>query len=59
MRFVAYLVWEVSDTFNGMMSVPNLIAIINDESGQVFDETNKYLHKKKRSYSLYKEAFNK
>lgn len=52
------LVWEVSDTFNGMMSVPNLIAIMM-MSGQVFDETKKYLHKKKRSYSLYKKAFNK
>lgn len=38
------LVWNISDTFNGLMAVPNLIALIF-LSGQVVKETKRYLNK--------------
>ena len=35
------LVWEISDTFNGLMAIPNLVMLIL-LSGEVFDITKKY-----------------
>lgn len=37
-------VWEISDTFNGLMSIPNLIALIV-LSKEVINETNRYFNK--------------
>lgn len=43
------LVWSISDTFNGLMAIPNLIAIIF-LSGKVFEITNNYIrHQKARA----------
>lgn len=39
------LVWNISDTFNGLMAIPNLIALIF-LSGQVVKETKTYLNNK-------------
>ncbi|MDR1641081.1 MAG: alanine:cation symporter family protein [Clostridiales bacterium] len=39
------LVWDISDTFNGLMAVPNLIAITL-LSGQVVQMTNDFLKKR-------------
>jgi AGCS family alanine or glycine:cation symporter len=39
------LVWDVSDTFNGLMAIPNLIAITL-LSGQVIEGLREYLGKK-------------
>ncbi len=39
------VVWEISDTFNGMMAIPNLIALAI-LSPEVVKETKKYMHKK-------------
>lgn len=41
------LVWSISDTFNGMMAIPNLIALLF-LSNQVVSETKKYLNNKKK-----------
>ena len=41
------LVWDISDTFNGLMAVPNLIAITL-LSGQVATMTKEYLSKNKK-----------
>ena len=38
------LVWSVSDVFNGLMAVPNLIGLLG-LSGIIVSETNKYLNK--------------
>ena len=38
-------VWEISDTFNGLMAIPNLIALIV-LSKEVVGETNRYFNKK-------------
>ena len=40
------LVWSISDTFNGLMAIPNLIALIF-LSRQVVNETKQYLNSKK------------
>ncbi|MBQ7006562.1 MAG: alanine:cation symporter family protein, partial [Oscillospiraceae bacterium] len=40
------LVWSLSDTFNGLMSIPNLVALVV-LSGEVFAVTKKYLSKNK------------
>ena len=37
-------VWEISDTFNGLMAIPNLIALIA-LSKEVVNETNRYFNK--------------
>lgn len=37
-------VWEISDTFNGLMAIPNLIALIF-LSKEVINETNRYFKK--------------
>ena len=37
-------VWTLADIFNGLMAIPNLIAIVA-LSGVVVAETKKYLHK--------------
>jgi AGCS family alanine or glycine:cation symporter len=42
------LVWDISDTFNGLMAVPNLIAITL-LSGKVVQMTREYLDKKRPS----------
>ncbi|MCI8342749.1 MAG: sodium:alanine symporter family protein [Firmicutes bacterium] len=39
------LIWEVSDTFNGMMAVPNLVAVLV-LGGEVVKETKKYFVRK-------------
>ena len=39
------LVWDISDTFNGLMAIPNLIAILF-LSGEVFSITKSYLARK-------------
>lgn len=39
------LVWSISDTFNGLMAIPNLIAIVM-LSGKVFSMTKEYLVRK-------------
>lgn len=39
------LVWSISDTFNGLMAIPNLIALIF-LSRQVVNETKQYLNSK-------------
>jgi AGCS family alanine or glycine:cation symporter len=41
------LVWDISDTFNGMMAIPNLIALVA-LSGVVVAETRKYFEERKR-----------
>ena len=40
------LVWDISDTFNGMMAIPNLIALLA-LSGVVVAETKKYFDERK------------
>ena len=40
------LVWDISDTFNGMMAIPNLIALVA-LSGVVVAETKKYFDERK------------
>ncbi|OPY29208.1 MAG: Sodium:alanine symporter family protein [Methanocella sp. PtaU1.Bin125] len=40
------LVWDISDTFNGMMAIPNLIALVA-LSGVVVAETQKYFEERK------------
>lgn len=40
------LVWDISDTFNGLMAIPNLIAIVF-LSGKVFSITRDYLARKR------------
>lgn len=40
------LVWDISDMFNGMMAIPNLIALVA-LSGVVVAETKKYLEDRK------------
>ena len=40
------LVWSISDTFNGLMAVPNLIAILL-LSGKVFSLTKEYLARRR------------
>jgi AGCS family alanine or glycine:cation symporter len=40
------LVWDISDTFNGMMAIPNLIALVA-LSGVVVAETKKYFEDRK------------
>jgi AGCS family alanine or glycine:cation symporter len=40
------LVWDISDTFNGMMAIPNLIALVA-LSGVVVAETRKYFEERK------------
>ncbi len=39
------LVWDISDTLNGLMAIPNLIAVLG-LSGLVFSETRRYFKKK-------------
>ena len=41
------LVWDIADTLNGFMSVPNLIAV-SLLSGEVIQMTKEYLEKKKK-----------
>ncbi len=41
------LVWDIADTLNGFMSVPNLIAV-SLLSGEVVKMTNEYLDRKKK-----------
>lgn len=41
------LVWEISDTFNALMAVPNLIALAF-LSHYVMEDTNRYLSRRKR-----------
>jgi AGCS family alanine or glycine:cation symporter len=41
------LVWDISDTFNGMMAIPNLVALVA-LSGVVVAETKKYFDDRKR-----------
>ncbi|MCD1295237.1 sodium:alanine symporter family protein [Methanocella sp. CWC-04] len=41
------LVWDISDTFNGMMAIPNLIALVG-LSGVVVAETKKYFDERKK-----------
>lgn len=41
------LVWEISDTFNGLMAIPNMIAIVL-LSGVVKKEYDRYINKGKR-----------
>ena len=38
------VVWELTDTFNGLMAIPNLVALLL-LSGVVIAETNKYFKK--------------
>ena len=40
------LAWDLSDTFNGLMSIPNLIALLL-LSGTVAQLTKKYFEKEK------------
>ncbi|HIS68438.1 MAG TPA: sodium:alanine symporter family protein [Candidatus Gallacutalibacter stercoravium] len=40
------LVWSIADCFNGLMAIPNLVALLL-LSGQVVAETKRYLRKKK------------
>lgn len=42
------LIWLIADTFNGLMAIPNLIALLL-LSGVVAKETNKYLTERKSS----------
>ena len=42
------LVWDIADTLNGFMSVPNLIAVTL-LSGEVVEMTRSYLKKKQYS----------
>lgn len=42
------LVWDISDTFNGLMAIPNLVGLIF-LSGDVFHATKNYLKKLKNS----------
>lgn len=42
------LMWDISDTLNGMMAIPNLIALLA-LSGVVANETKKYFDKKRLS----------
>jgi AGCS family alanine or glycine:cation symporter len=43
------LMWDLSDTFNGLMAIPNLVALLL-LSGVVAKETKKYFseHKKQK-----------
>ena len=41
------LVWDISDTFNGLMAIPNLIGILF-LSPHVFRESRSYLERRKR-----------
>ena len=41
------LVWDIADTLNGFMSVPNLIAV-SLLSGEVVKMTKEYLDRKKK-----------
>ena len=40
-------VWTIADIFNGLMAIPNLIALIA-LNGVVVSETNKYLNNLKK-----------
>ncbi|MGN1098502.1 MAG: alanine/glycine:cation symporter family protein [Clostridia bacterium] len=40
------LVWDISDTFNGLMAIPNLFAVILLH-GQVMDEIKSYMKRRK------------
>ncbi len=46
------LVWNISDTLNGLMAIPNLIALLA-LSGTIFAVTKKYL--KDQSSTEYKD----
>lgn len=48
------LVWQISDTFNGLMVLPNLLAVLW-LSPQVFRETRRFFHAKGTSFCT-KEA---
>ena len=41
------LMWSISDTLNGMMAIPNLIALLA-LSGVVASETRRYFSKDRR-----------
>ncbi len=41
------LVWQISDTFNGLMVLPNLLAVLW-LSPQIFRETYRFFHSKQR-----------
>ncbi len=41
-------VWEISDTFNGLMAIPNLTALLV-LSKEVINETNRYFNKNSKS----------
>lgn len=41
-------VWEISDTFNGLMAIPNLIALVV-LSKEVINETNRYFNRNNSS----------
>lgn len=45
------VVWTIADIFNGLMAIPNLIAIVA-LNGVVVAETNKYLKKQRSDNSI-------
>ena len=45
------LAWDLSDTFNGMMAIPNLIGVIT-LSGTVMEITKNYVDRKLRGKDI-------
>ncbi len=45
------LAWDISDTFNGLMMIPNLIGVVS-LSGVVMKITNNYIDRKKRGLDI-------
>lgn len=45
------IVWDISDTFNGLMAIPNLFAVVLLH-GQVIDEIKSYLKRRKEGKLL-------
>lgn len=50
-------VWTIADIFNGLMALPNLIALVA-LSGVVVKETNEYFERKKQTNKNYNIAHN-
>lgn len=50
-------VWTIADIFNGLMALPNLIALVA-LSGVVVKETNQYFERKKQTSKNYNIAHN-
>ena len=46
------LVWDISDTLNGLMAIPNLIGVIG-LSGVVFAATREYSRENKRKSNVH------